>query len=141
MTVAKLLSAAFLLVGTGVEVQNEEKLRVYFYLNTPDRSTREAWQGEKLDRPALAEWASALQEAVEEGTAPFLPVESRDEADVVVEIRRCQILEDGSFVLRGVVDPETIAEQFELNLLHTPRALRDSISYFPDIIRRVRQNN
>jgi hypothetical protein len=34
-----------------------------------------------------------------------VPVDRRDVADAVVEIRRCQIQDDGTFVLAGVVDP------------------------------------
>ena len=81
-----------------------------------------------------------MEEALAEGTAPFVPVEKPDAADVVVEIRRCQIQDDGTFIMAGVIDPDAKAGQFELDLLYTPRALRMSISSFPRLLRGVLEN-
>ncbi|MGH9459752.1 MAG: hypothetical protein ACRD1X_00930 [Vicinamibacteria bacterium] len=141
MTLTYLLIAAFLLPGSGPRSQSAEPLKVYFSLSAPDRSTREAWLGHRLDQTVLAEWAKVLEETLAQGTAPFVPVGRPDIADVVVEIRRCQIQEDGSFVMAGVVDPEARGAPFELTMLHTPSALRASLSAFPRLVRRILESN
>jgi hypothetical protein len=141
MTISPLLVASLLVSGSGSSSQTAEPLKVFFSLNVPDETTREAWLGHRLDRTALAEWAKGLEESIVQGTAPFVPVDKRDAADVVVEIRRCHIGDEGEFVMGGVVDPEGRAAAFELNLIYTPAALRMSISSFPRILRRVLESN
>ena len=140
MTLAHFLIAAFLLPNSGPRSQALEPLKVYFYLSVPDRSTPEAWLGHELDKTVLAEWANALEATLTQGTAPFVPVDRRDVADVVVEIRRCQIQEDGNFVMAGIVDPEAKAGPFEVDVLYTPSALRASISAFSRLVRRALEN-
>jgi predicted Zn-dependent protease len=137
MTLPCLLVAAFLFPGSEFLAQRQEPTRMYFYLSAPDRSTPEAWRGEMLDRSVLAEWAEALEASVTNHTAPFLPVDQREAADVVVEIRRCQILDDGRLVIGGVVDPQARAVPFEVQGLATSNGLTRSLSAFSRVVRTI----
>ena len=141
MTLAYFLMAVFFLPGSGPRSQTAEPLNVYFSLNPPDRTTREAWLGHRLDRTVLAEWAEGLEATPAQGKAPFVPVDRRDVADVVVEIRRCQIQDDGELVLAGIVDPEARAAPFEMHIIYSPTALRASIPGFWRILRATPENN
>lgn len=135
-----LLIAAFFFPPAEAPLQTAAPVQVYFYLSIPDRSTFESWRGNRLDLPVLAEWVEALETALSEGTASFFPVEERKTADIVVEIRRCQVQEDGQFVIGGLIDPDARAVPFELYARHTPNGLRMSLSAFSEMVNRILEN-
>ena len=116
---------------------SDETLSVYFYLNHPDRSTREYWRGERLDLKTLQEWSRALAEAIDEGSTPIRPVDAREEAEFVVEIRRCQVTSDRRFVMGGIVETETTSEPFEMHTDYAPINLKGSVRFFAETLRRI----
>jgi hypothetical protein len=62
--------------------QSSETVPIYFYLNFPDRSTREYWQGERIDLPTLQLWSRGLAAAIVDGSTMLRPVVTREEAKV-----------------------------------------------------------
>lgn len=117
--------------------QSGEPVLVYFYLNHPDRSTREHWRGERLDLATLQEWSHGLAAAIADRSTVLRPVEKRQEADVVIEIRRCQVLRDTEFVMGGFIKTQSISEPFEMSWVYSPSSLKASVQGIEGIIERT----
>lgn len=138
LTVAAVTSTAW----TGVEQAGETvPVPIYFYLNFPDRSTQEHWQGERLERATLQQWSRGLAAAIADGSTALRPVETRQEAKVVIEIRRCQVSRDTEFVIGGIIESEAISEPFLIVSRDSPASLQDSVQGLEETIRRIDAEN
>jgi hypothetical protein len=117
--------------------QSSETVPIYFYLNFPDRSTREYWQGERIDLPTLQLWSRGLAAAIVDGSTMLRPVVTREEAKVVIEIRRCQVAGEAEFVIGGIMMTETISEPFLMVTPYWPTTLKATIHIFENDIQHI----
>ncbi len=120
-----------------VAEQSKEIVPIYFYLSFPDRSTQEYWQGERLDLPTLQQWSRGLADAIADGSTMLRPVETRQEAKVVIEIRRCQVSGEFTFIIGGIIKTETISEPFQILAIYSPTSLKATVPNLEEVIQRT----